>query len=86
MRDVVDLLTALRGQTIYRKDREVDLLFPDPRTAMRLAVEVKYQRVAGTADKKLPDAAKNLQTLRCRASSSTAAAASTWARCIGCRQ
>jgi hypothetical protein len=53
----------LVGKTIYGKDREVDLLFRDPRTGMRLAVEAKYQRVAGTADEKLPYAAKNLETL-----------------------
>jgi len=51
------------GKTIYGKDREVDLLFRDPRTGHRVAVEAKYQRVAGTADEKLPYAAKNLETL-----------------------
>jgi len=53
----------LVGKTIYGKDREVDLLFRDPRTGLRLAVEAKFQRVAGTADEKLPYAAKNLETL-----------------------
>ena len=53
----------LVGKTIYGKDREVDLLFRDPRTGLRCAVEAKFQRVAGTADEKLPYAAKNLETL-----------------------
>ena len=51
------------GKTIYGKDREVDLLFREPRAGLRLAVEAKYQRVSGTADEKLPYAAKNLETL-----------------------
>jgi hypothetical protein len=53
----------LVGKTIYGKDREVDLLFRDPRTGLRVAVEAKFQRVTGTADEKLPYAAKNLETL-----------------------
>ncbi len=51
------------GKTIYGKDREVDVLFRDARNGSRLAVEAKYQRVAGTADEKLPYAVLNLQTL-----------------------
>jgi hypothetical protein len=51
------------GKTIYGKDREVDVLFRDARNGNRLAVEAKYQRVAGTADEKLPYAALNLATL-----------------------
>lgn len=51
------------GKTIYGRDREVDLLFREPRTGHRLAVEAKYQRVSGTADEKLPYAALNLETL-----------------------
>ena len=51
------------GKTIYGKDREVDVLFRDGRTGMRLAVEAKYQRVAGTVDEKLPYAVLNLETL-----------------------
>src|SRR5438105_1348873 len=51
------------GKTIYGKDREVDVLFRDARNGNRLAVEAKYQRVAGTADEKLPYAVLNLATL-----------------------
>lgn len=51
------------GKTIYGKDREVDVLFRDARNGNRLAVEAKYQRVAGTADEKLPYAVLNLTTL-----------------------
>ncbi len=51
------------GKTIYGKDREVDVLFRDARNGNRLAVEAKYQRVAGTADEKLPYAVLNLSTL-----------------------
>jgi hypothetical protein len=51
------------GKTIYGKDREVDVLFRDARNGNRLAVEAKYQRVAGTADEKLPYAVLNLKTL-----------------------
>src|SRR4029077_14356450 len=51
------------GKTIYGKDREVDVLFRDGRNGNRLAVEAKYQRVAGTADEKLPYAVLNLATL-----------------------
>jgi hypothetical protein len=51
------------GKTIYGKDREVDVLFRDARNGNRLAVEAKYQRVAGTADEKLPYAMLNLATL-----------------------
>jgi len=51
------------GKTIYGKDREVDVLFRDSRNGSRLAVEAKYQRVAGTADEKLPYAVLNLSTL-----------------------
>jgi hypothetical protein len=51
------------GKTIYGKDREVDVLFRDARNGNRLAVEAKYQRVAGTADEKLPYAVLNMATL-----------------------
>jgi hypothetical protein len=51
------------GKTIYGKDREVDVLFRDARNGNRLAIEAKYQRVAGTADEKLPYAVLNLTTL-----------------------
>ncbi len=51
------------GKTVYGRDREVDVLFRDARNGNRLAVEAKYQRVAGTADEKLPYAVLNLQTL-----------------------
>jgi hypothetical protein len=51
------------GKTIYGKDREVDVLFRDARNGNRLAVEAKYQHVAGTADEKLPYAVLNLATL-----------------------
>jgi hypothetical protein len=51
------------GKTIYGKDREVDLLFRHGGTGLRLAVEAKYQHGRGTADEKLPYAAKNLETL-----------------------
>ncbi|TMA28379.1 MAG: restriction endonuclease [Deltaproteobacteria bacterium] len=51
------------GKTIYGKDREVDVLFRDGRNGNRLAIEAKYQRVAGTADEKLPYAVLNLTTL-----------------------
>jgi hypothetical protein len=51
------------GKTIYGRDREVDVLFRDGRSGNRLAVEAKYQRVAGTADEKLPYAVLNLATL-----------------------
>jgi hypothetical protein len=49
------------GKTIYGKDREVDLLFRHGE--LRIAVEAKYQHGRGTADEKLPYAAKNLETL-----------------------
>ena len=51
------------GKTVYGRDREVDVLFRDARNGTRVAVEAKYQRVAGTADEKLPYAVLNLQTL-----------------------
>lgn len=51
------------GKTIYGKDREVDVLFRDARNGNRLVIEAKYQRVAGTADEKLPYAVLNLSTL-----------------------
>ena len=51
------------GKTVYGRDREVDVLFRDARNGNRLAVEAKYQRVAGTADEKLPYAVLNQQTL-----------------------
>jgi hypothetical protein len=51
------------GKTVYGRDREVDVLFRDARNGNRLAVEAKYQRVAGTADEKLPYAVLNLKTL-----------------------
>jgi hypothetical protein len=51
------------GKTVYGRDREVDLLFRHAPSGNRLAVEAKYQRVAGTADEKLPYAVLNLQTL-----------------------
>lgn len=51
------------GKTVYGRDREVDVLFRDNRNGNRLAVEAKYQRVAGTADEKLPYAVLNLKTL-----------------------
>ena len=51
------------GKTVYGRDREVDVLFRDARNGNRLAVEAKYQRVAGTADEKLPYAVLNLTTL-----------------------
>ncbi len=51
------------GKTVYGRDREVDVLFRDARNGNRLAVEAKFQRVAGTADEKLPYAVLNLQTL-----------------------
>jgi len=51
------------GKTVYGRDREVDVLFRDARNGNRVAVEAKYQRVAGTADEKLPYAVLNQQTL-----------------------
>jgi len=51
------------GKTVYGRDREVDVLFRDARNGNRLVVEAKYQRVAGTADEKLPYAVLNQQTL-----------------------
>jgi hypothetical protein len=51
------------GKTVYGRDREVDVLFRDARNGNRVAVEAKYQRVAGTADEKLPYAVLNLKTL-----------------------
>ena len=51
------------GKTVYGRDREVDVLFRDGRNGNRLAVEAKYQRVAGTADEKLPYAVLNQKTL-----------------------
>ena len=51
------------GKTVYGRDREVDVLFRDARNGNRLVVEAKYQRVAGTADEKLPYVVLNLATL-----------------------
>ena len=51
------------GKTVYGRDREVDVLFRHGASGNRLCLEAKYQRVAGTADEKLPYAVLNLQTL-----------------------
>ncbi len=51
------------GKTIIGKNRRVDILAVHDETQRALAVECKYQTVAGTADEKLPYAIQDLEAL-----------------------
>lgn len=51
------------GKSIIGKNRRVDMLAVHDETQRALAVECKYQTVAGTADEKLPYAIQDLQAL-----------------------
>jgi hypothetical protein len=52
------------GKSIIGKNRRVDILAVHESTDRALAVECKYQNVAGTADEKIPYAISDLESLQ----------------------